>query len=1264
MNIARIFSAVAILQTLSISMLVPDVLAQQLDFNWKLLSDTNYEAKKLNPEDNRFWIPILSNEMEDYIDQYVCLEGYLDSTWINNSWVLRPRAESMNRSIGDHKPLMLAVDGLAKADYTPNECAVCGTFSVNKTDVQRPSFILQDAELFSLDAPQWIRLMQQNPANAMAVREAYESYHRTHPFVKTRHTQAYKRWIVQHRSQLDAQGNVQDRMPAQRNQDARGGGEIWTYAGPKVHYDSDGTMTPGFRHSNVYCHDRSSQNPAILYCGTESGGAYKTLDGGAHWSHITGDLIIGDVQSLRVHPNDDNVVLMSAANDLWRTENGGISWQVIGQADFVSLNIRASEMAFSPDNPDIVYAATNLGFYLSGDGGDTWSEMLTQECNTLAIKPNDPSVVYTIQRVNNSNSKFYKSEDYGMTWTMYDTGWFANGLGVLPEGGRLAVTAADPERIYALLVGYQSVNATVTTNGWIGAWVSYDAGVTWALPHGLIGTPYTDAHPNLMNFQGDDGDYTQINYNTTMVASQVDPDKVLIGGLNLWMSTDACATYEGVGGYIGGIDYFHVDQQEYRIYLNGDGTEVIWFSNDGGIGKSNDFMASHDNLNNGIQAVNLWGYDQGWNEDMMVGGRYHNGNMAYHELYPAGEFLALGGGESATGYVNYSDENKTFHSDIGGYVIPDALNGNVAGFSTSMYPNESYWNNSSSRILFDNTHFNTAWLGKDNALYKSLDGGATFALSHGFSDDAADRVLWIEQSYSDANFMYVHFITGNQSHLYRTTDGGQTWGEMDIPSDLREMVFSVGSTNPDEVWLAYYYGSNGAKVYHTMDAGMTWENITTPVLDGEEIWAIAHAYGTDGGIYIAVKNGAVYYRNNALDDWQLYASGLPASTEPLRLVPFYKGEKVRLATWNLGVWEAPLYESSAVLADFASEQGQFQCPGTSMHFVNHSVVPAGATYSWTMPGATPSTSDIENPTVVYNESGVYDVTLSVTYEGVTYTKTRANYISQSAPITTNIAEDFENAGFGANWSGHHSTGGQGNWQVTGDGSAFGVGSYAMKFDNWYFDAQGGRDEIWLPKMGFDDMSDVTISFDVAYARYNDNWIDTLAVLVSADCGQSWQEVFVKGGTSLSTAPDQSDAPFVPTSTQWRSEEIALTDYFEGNAEEVIVAFQNRGYYGQWLYVDNINISTPMSIFEPNDHSTQVILFPNPTDDLLHIELRELTESASVDLIDMSGKLLSQFQIPSGNRVIKTMDVSHLPAGLYVLRMRTASGTEAHTFEVK
>ncbi|MFM9005477.1 MAG: hypothetical protein ACKOSR_08245, partial [Flavobacteriales bacterium] len=349
---------------------------------------------------------------------------------------------------------------------------------------------------------------------------------------------------------------------------------------------------PGFRHSNVYCHDRSSQNPLVLYCGTESGGLYKTVDGGEHWQYVTKQLIMGSVTAVRIKPSDDQTVIICAENDLYRTTDGGITWSVIGQPSFVSQNISAWEIAFAPDNNNVVFAATSQGLYRSEDGGDNFTEILPNRCEAVAFKPGEPQTVYTIHFDSSVGyARFYTSVDGGQTFAQSITGWFDSTMGDIDIlGGRLAVTEADPNRIYACLVGYQNEGSSVTTNGWVGTWVSYDSGATWSLPHGVIGTPYTEDHPNLMNFQGNDGDYSQIHYNTTMIASQLDADKILIGGLNLWKSNDAGSTYEGVGGYIGGISNFHVDQQEYRIYKTSETTEEIWFSNDGGIGHSTDFM--------------------------------------------------------------------------------------------------------------------------------------------------------------------------------------------------------------------------------------------------------------------------------------------------------------------------------------------------------------------------------------------------------------------------------------------------------------------------------------------------------------------------------------------------------------------------------------------------------------------------------------------------------------------------------------------------
>jgi len=1107
--------------------------------------------------------------------------------------------------------------------------------------------------------PAWAQLMYAPDPDVNAVMAAYEAYYREHAFEKTVHTQYFKFWVNAVRAKVGDDGHVRELTPAERKalekqvrlrQGAAKGGGGWTYVGPDKHWDEGGAGVEVAKHSNVYTIDRSMSDPNILFCGTESGGVYRSTDQAQHWEHVSQDHLVGAVSAIRIHPTDPSIVLFSAENELWRSTDGGDTWAVIGDPAFQALNISAWELAFDPSDPNTVLAACNLGLYRSTDLGDTWSEVLPNECMTIAFKPNDPATVYTIQFDPVLNiSKFHKSTDHGLTWTLYDAGWFTPPAGETGlyqmQGGRLAVTPADPDRIYAVLVGYQQTGASITTNGWIGTWVSLDAGATWSNPHGQVGTPYTTAHPNLMNFQGDDGDYTQIFYNTCIIASTIDPDRVLIGGLNLWRSDDGCATYQPVGGYIGPVARTHPDMQELRVFNNGSGGEEVWIGCDGGVYHSTDLVASHEARCNGLRAINLWGFDQGWNDDVMVGGRYHNGNMGHHEDYPDNEYFALGGGEAATGYVNYSDERKTYFSDIGGKVLPPDFLTQPQGFGIQDSPNESYGFCSSSRIAFDHRYYNVAWMGRDNVLYRSTNGGGSFTPFHAFGTVAANKVLWLEQSYADAQVMVVHQVQGSTSKLWRTTDGGATWTQLTLPGTQRNLFFSLGGSNAGDIWLGYTNRPNGQKVYHSGDGGATWQNITTAMLDGAEVWGVAHQFGTDGGVYVALKNGRVLYRNNSMPDWDEYSAGLPVSTEPIRIVPFYKGGKIRLATWNLGVWEQDLYEPSALIADFAAAYGTFFCPGDSVHFVDHSVCGTGATYAWSFPGASPSTSTDKYPTVVYNAPGAYDVTLAVTWNGNTQTVTKQAFISDAPGGGIPLAEDFETASFPTTWTCAHPTGGSSCWGITADASAYGQGTYSMHFDNYNNDVQGERDDQWLGKLDLSGAVPDLCYFDVAYTPYGGQYSDTLAVLASTDCGDSWTELYVSGGSALATAPSTQNF-FIPTAGQWRTDYVDLSPY--AGEPELIIAFQNRGHWGNVIYVDNIDLAGPSGIEEPERPVLKV--YPNPATDLVLVQLDGFSgDRVQLHLRDAVGREVATVRLSPANGMRAQLDLSALASGTYTVQ---------------
>jgi len=74
------------------------------------------------------------------------------------------------------------------------------------------------------------------------------------------------------------------------------------------------------------------------------------------------------------------------------------------------------------------------------------------------------------------------------------------------------------------------------------------------------------------------------------------------------------------------------------------------------------------------------------------------------------------------------------------------------------------------------------------------------------------------------------------------------------------------------------------------------------------------------------------------------------------------------------------------------------CTPLTVQFGNESSANATG-FSWSFPGGTPSTSTAENPTVVYNTGGVYNVTLTATNPAGQNTSTQTNYITVNAAPT-------------------------------------------------------------------------------------------------------------------------------------------------------------------------------------------------------------------------------------------------------------------------
>ncbi len=864
--------------------------------------------------------------------------------------------------------------------------------------------------------PQWVKLMYSDNPIVWEVKDAFEEYYKTNLYVKNTYTQYYKRWLQNVKDYVQPDGTIKYPSPqkiaekenlvklSRKTSNLQKSSKMmyWDFIGPEEVFKLKDENPQGEQfqiswHANVYGIDIAPSNTNILYCGTESGGIYKTTDKGLNWKLVNENILSQrGIRGIKIHPTNPDIVYANIQGKIYKTTNGGLNWNPTGGHDFKDIDIWLHDIQINPEDPEIVYLASNNGFFRSTNGGDSWTKVLENVSWSVDIKPDDPNIIYVSVK-DGSSSKFYKSTNKGESFSAKTEGWYNDVLeGHFIYGVRITVSNNDPNRVYAL-IGAEGE----PLHGYVGVFMSTDAGETWTHPHGTIGPPYNfNTHPNLMANDGVNGFYQGL-FDFAIIANPVNANQIIIGGTSWWASDDGAKTFRPIGGYVGG-SWAHPDMQFLRAIGN-----ELWIANDGGLNYSTDFMQNHVARNNGISGHEFWGFGSGWNQDVLVGGRYHDGNAAYYETYPHKKFLRMGGAEASTGYVNYKDGRKTYYSDIGGKILPETFDGNKEHFDVAKFPNESYFTLESSEVEFHPYCWNIFYLGNETGLWMTEDNGKSFTLVKDFDGP----VRFFEICRSDPNVIYLLTKSnGWNSKLWKTTDGGKNWKLItNSPVNFTaKATITVSAENTEELWVANYWNGNndvGKKVWKSEDGGQSWTNITTSKIDRYEICDIMHQYGTDGGIYLGTATGTVFYRNDKMNNWINVGNGLPISAKTLRLKPFYKKGKIRNGTTNYGIWESDLFEKSKPIAQIAVNKFISTEKVETFNFVSHSVQHEdGATWLWKFPGGEPSTSTLQNPSVTYSEPGLYPVTLIVSDINGTDTvevKDLITMYNNSGPITTN-----------------------------------------------------------------------------------------------------------------------------------------------------------------------------------------------------------------------------------------------------------------------
>ena len=331
-------------------------------------------------------------------------------------------------------------------------------------------------------------------------------------------------------------------------------------------------------------------NPSILYAGGVSGGLWKSTTGGSSWNQIdsvsanlaisciaqsaNGTIYVGTGEGLAT-PNGTNANTGTIGGGMYKSTDGidftlipstiptpnsnSVSWALINR------------IACDPVNSNRIYAATNTGFFISNDGGDTWKVVkyvLNSNYFNLGGEATDVKVGSDGSVATAVNSRCYTS-DNGNDSTFISRS--STSPGSLPIAGigriELAIAPSNSSIMYCV--------AAKTDGSLENIYRSNDKGVSW-----YIIAPGGSTSFYLF------GSNNQGWYDNVIAVYPNNPDMVLVGGIDMWKGLKVSSTGFFSWTQITSAYYVHVDHHGYYFHPNYPNPSSIYIGTDGGIFRS------------------------------------------------------------------------------------------------------------------------------------------------------------------------------------------------------------------------------------------------------------------------------------------------------------------------------------------------------------------------------------------------------------------------------------------------------------------------------------------------------------------------------------------------------------------------------------------------------------------------------------------------------------------------------------------------------
>lgn len=651
----------------------------------------------------------------------------------------------------------------------------------------------------------------------------------------------------------------------------------WISAGPFTTFSGYN----GIGRMNVIAFHPADTN--TYWVGSAGGGAWKTTNDGQSWTVMTDNLPVLGVSDIDINPyNPNSIYLCTGDRDagdnysvgVLKSVDGGQTWAQTGLQWQSSQLVLTNALVMNRLDTNSLTVATSAGLYKSYDGGISWTNTLSGNFKQVLSHPTDTSILYASSvSAGNTSGQIFRSVNGGASWLQVSNFSGVNRI-------TMAVTPANPRIVKAVASASSSSKLE-------GIYNSSDTGHTFVK---IMSDSSCTRNILSGDMQiGSNSCSGQGWYDLAMAISPTDSNKIYVGGVNTYQSTDGGKHWSIVTQWystLPGVMTVHADK--HYLAFNPSRPKVLFECNDGGLYRTlNPSSQLWNDISNGLVTTQFYRNAVANNAGFVLGGAQDNG----------------------TKQIDYNTNNYSQHT--GG----DGMNCEIdANFPSVFYTAIQYgtiYNTQDGGVTFNNISGNIPgnpqgdWItpyvlhplqqerliAGYNQLFITNDlGNSWTAYSPVFNSNT--QISRIAVSPQTVNYTYALV----RPSIRYTANDGISWQQITVPYSGSVSDITVDPRDSTHIF-ATFSGYSGTRIAHySPSAG--WANISSGLPNVPVNCIVIDS--TTFTRYVGTDIG-VFFMDTTMTAWAAYNTNLP-TVEVTDLGIEYARKEIWAATYGRGMW--------------------------------------------------------------------------------------------------------------------------------------------------------------------------------------------------------------------------------------------------------------------------------------------------------------------------------------------------------------------------